>query len=199
MADHHVTLKDLFSVPSHDSPDGAPGVTVLSSALASQVKGPKIEATLMRDALASGLDSVLSVEVSDIVAGAWLKTQMLRDYRDKSLAHPAETMTVALATHTIESKHSPSIDVLVNNKKIESLSIEIHVKMVIESLSLTIQNGRVKALRPGTGTLDGRISCKDITLVEHKAKPLAWPGAWSFGEGLVIPGAASISGELDSK
>ena len=190
MAGRPATLKDLFLVSPEDDQGEAPHVATLSRAVALQVKGARIDAPAMGDALRSGLDSVLNVELSTIIAGAWLKTEMLRDYRDKSLANPAETMTVALSEHTIQSTHRPSIDILVNNKRIDGLALEIGVEMVFESLALTIQNGRVMAIRPGNCTCRGRISCKDITLLELKDTPVALPGVWSLGEGLVIPGRA---------
>ena len=188
MADRPATLKDLFLASREDNEDETRHVARLSRAVTLQVKGAKIDAPAIGDALQSGLDSVLNVELSAIVAGAWLKTEMLRDYRDKSLANPAETMTVALSEHTIQSTHRPSIDILVNNKRIDGLALEIGIEMVFEGLALTIQNGRVMAIRPGTCTCSGRISCKDITLLESKGTPVALPGVWSLGEGLVIPG-----------
>ena len=188
MADRPATLKNLFLASPHDGQGEAPHVATLSRAVALHVKGAKIDAPAIGDALQSGLDSVLNVELSAIVAGAWLKTEMLRDYRDKSLANPAETMTVALSEHTIQSTHRPSIVILVNNKRIDGLALEIGIEMVFEGLTLTIQNGRVMAIRPGTCTCSGRISCKDITLLESKDTPVALPGVWSLGEGIVIPG-----------
>ena len=188
MADRPATLKDLFLVSAEDDQGEAPHVATLSRAVALQVKGAKIDVPAIGDALRSGLDSVLNVELSTILAGAWLKTEMLRDYRDKSLANPTETMTVALSEHTIQSTHRPSIDILVNNTRVDGLALEIGVEMVFEGLALTIRNGRVMAIRPGNCTCSGRISCKDITLLESKDTPVALPGLWSLGEGIVIPG-----------
>jgi hypothetical protein len=125
--------------------------------------------------------------LSSLIGAAWSKARLLQQYRDKSRYRPNEAIMVAMAEHTIRSTHRPSIELLINNRAVESIPIEISFQMAVEGLVLKIENGRIKEIRPGTCSASGRIACRDWIIAEHETRPFVLPGVLSFGDGIEIP------------
>lgn len=190
MPSSSATLRDFFTSHREDrpKPEAAEGdVVALGDSVSVAVKDAKVEPGALLDAVTSGLDALLDIEIGTIIAGAWAKAMLLQQYRDSTKYPPHEEVMVTLAQHVIESSHRPSLELMINDKRVDSLPVEIRFELSIEGLALKVQNARIMEIRPGTCTGSGKITCKEMVLAEEETKALTLPGVLSLGEGVEIP------------
>ena len=190
MSDSSATLRDFFT--SHRNkgpkPEAEEGTVVgLGDSVSVAVKDAKVEPGALVEAVTAGLDALLDIEFATIIAAAWAKVELLQQYRDSTKYPPDEVVMVTMAEHVIESSHSPSLELLINGKRVDSLPIEIRVQLTIEGLALKVQNARIMEIRPGTCTGSGKIVCKEVVLAEEETRALTLPLVLSLGEGVEIP------------
>jgi len=115
------------------------------------------------------------------------KARELRQYRDQTKYPPEDVTVVSLTKHTIESKHRPYLELIVEGRTIGRLHFEIELSLTLEGAELTIQAGRVKRIKSGKGIGSGTIKCKDAVLYSLTKKLLTLPGVIDLGEGVLIP------------
>ena len=190
MPSSSATLRDFFTSHRDDrpKPQAAEGTVVaLGDSVSVAVKDASVEPGALVEAVTSGLDGLLDIEVSTIIAGAWAKARLLQQYRDSTKYPPHEVIMVTMARHVIQSNHRPSLELLINDKRVDSLPIEIRFELTIEGLVLKVQHARIMEIRPGTCTGSGKITCKELVLAEEETRALTLPGVLSLGEGVEIP------------
>lgn len=189
MAVSEPTLKELFPLAKPDEGkaggDAAPGLP-LGDSVSVELENAKLAPSAVVDAVKDSLGTFLDIRFSTVIAGAWAKARMLKQYRDKSRKAPEETFLVSLAKHAIQSKYKPSIELLVNEKPLDSLPFEIGVQLAMEGLVLKIQNGRITELRPGKCEASGKIGCRGYPIAERKSRAIVLPGVISLGQGIEI-------------
>ena len=63
-----------------------------------------------------------------------------------------------LAEHDIDSKHSPVIEVLMNNTPVLKLTFAVDLTLTVKGAVLRIQNARIREIRPGDVSAKGKIA-----------------------------------------
>jgi hypothetical protein len=143
---------------------------------------------------------VLDVPVSNILMGAFDQYTALLEYADTSKYPPGESVIVPLGEHTIESRHEPKIDVLMNDKVVLSVALTIGLEIDLESVVLRIQGGRIYEIRPGRGSAKGSVKFRDLTIVARESSRVDFPGTIRIERGLPIrPGNAEASQAAGSR
>ena len=200
-----MTLKDLFELArhnGHDEPDGADGADDSSSGLhdlvSLKVTEAKIEPSVLVDAVMEQIDSLLDIEVAEVIASAWSKAKQLQEYRDPARHPPGELATVSLVEHTIQSEYQPSIDMLINSKSVESLSIKVSVELTLAALILEIRDAYITAIRPGLGRANGRVAWTDVVFLELETQDIELPGRHALPEGIEIPDLKNLLDTTES-
>ena len=89
-------------------------------------------------------------------------------------------MDVAAAEHAIDSTHQPSMDIVVNEKSVGTVSIDVELALTFEAVLLNIESWALTGIVPGAATASGTISCLGVTLVEKEVEPLELPSAMRF-------------------
>jgi len=188
MADAEPTLKDFFTLaPSGDDTVGErqPGLP-LGDPVSLALADAKLAPSAVVDAVTASLGAFLDIPFSTLIVGAWVRTRLLEQYCERSMRAPEETFVVSLAQHVVRSKYAPSIELLVNEKAIDSLQFGIEVTLALEGLVLRIRNGRIMELRSGKCEASGTITCAGHPMAERKSRAVALPGVVSLGQGIEI-------------
>jgi hypothetical protein len=129
---------------------------------------------------------LLDIRLADIMAGAWCKYASLLRYADPRLHPPDESVVVPLAEHDIDSKHSPAIEVLMNNTPVLKLTFAVDLTLTVKGAVLRIQNARIREIRPGDVSAKGKIAFGPAVIAERKSGTLTLPGSIDLGEGFPI-------------
>jgi hypothetical protein len=176
-------LGDLFPVSAEEVKER------LSSALSSDKDAKELPNHLLQMALgeaAKRFAELLEVSLVDIMAGAWYKYAALVQYTDRRKHPPEESILVELGKHSIDSAHSPRLEVLVGDRTVVRLKLDVKLSMEIKSAILRIQNGRIKEIRAGEVRAEGKVKFGDVVLAERKSSAVRLPGSIDLGDGIEI-------------
>jgi hypothetical protein len=129
--------------------------------------GSEVEA-----ALSKGL---ADVSISEVLVGAWLKARELRRYADPALHPPGEPSVAALAKHSITSRHTIEVDLLVAGAKTSTLTLDLELQLEIEAAHLRILDGRVRAIGLGKLTVSAAVDCAGKELKRFPLREIEVP------------------------
>lgn len=129
---------------------------------------------------------LLDIRITDILTGAWCKYRSLRKYADPQQYPPEESVVVPLADHDIESDHSPSIEVVINDTPVLKLTFAVDLALHVESAVLRIRDARIREIRPGAVNVHGTIAYGPAVIAERKSSTVTLPGSLDLGEGIAI-------------
>src|SRR5580765_6315461 len=90
---------------------------------------PKLDGLLTNAAavrkIAGRIPDLLHLDLGVILVGGWKKIDELRGYTDAKKYGPEETVVVELTRHTIVSTHKPTLDIIVNHVKVDTLPFDL--------------------------------------------------------------------------
>ena len=134
------------------------------------------------------LPLLLDVPLGTILARAWSTSQAYRDFRDRIRGSGEEPVRVPLKEHTVASTHHPAVEVLVNEKIVDTLDFEIKLTLTLRGAVLEARHGRVEALHTGECTAAGEIRFEGVTLIKRASGPVRLPGV------IELDGDAAVQG-----
>ena len=178
------TVGDLFQL-SHDT---------LSERLEHAIGSTEGEAkswsapvrTLVVGEVTRRFGELLNIRLVDIMAGAWCKYSSLRRYADPHEFPPDESVIVPLADHDIDSKHSPAVEVVINETPVLKLTFSVDLVLHLKSAVVRIQDAHIREIRPGEVSAEGKIAFGPAVIAERKSATLTVPGSIDLGEGIAI-------------
>lgn len=193
MNESKLTLKSLFMDGEGGSVEEQTSMVEVRQNFAEEL--PKVGWSDVADSIDEKVDEVLSIPVDDVLAASWAKYQRVREYADPALHPPDETVQLPLADHTVESTHSPAVEVLIRDTAVASLAFNIQLKIRIKGCLLEIRGGRIMKVRSGTCRVGGTLECVVNTKFQShplyeksvESKEYAIVGQLDLGEGVVIP------------
>jgi len=119
---------------------------------------------------------LLDLNVVDILLAGWKTHQEVRDQLRATAQDPSRTVVVSLARHTLDSTHTPSIELRAHGRTILDLSFPIELAFEIEAAELTLRGGAVREARPGTVTVRGTVRLEGTAILERELAPIDLPG-----------------------
>ncbi|UCH59760.1 MAG: hypothetical protein JSV61_16310 [Anaerolineales bacterium] len=131
------------------------------------------------------LTDALDIDVGNILVWGWRKQREIVQYRDKENP-PSGSHTVPLLEHSLVSKHSPTIQPVVNEVRLPKLKFDIILKLKLKGAILNIQDGKIMQVTTGTCTGSGSIAYTGIPILERSTAPLNLPGSIVFTDGFPI-------------
>jgi hypothetical protein len=137
-------------------------------------------------AVSRALQQALEVNIADVLVAGWNTYQSLLEYADPAKHPPQEVASVTLWEHTITSSHEPQVELLVNGKKIATVTCGVDLELQFESATLTIQGGKILEVKAGTCVGKGVLKCEGAVLMERSSAEVSLPGRLTFGEGIPI-------------
>ena len=89
------------------------------------------------------LNKALEVPLGDILKSAWSSSLSLQAYLDPEKHPPEETSSVSFGKHKLSSNHQPKIEVLLNQKRVGTVSFDVTLTLHITSTKLLVRDGRI--------------------------------------------------------
>lgn len=134
-----------------------------------------VDRRVMTNTVAEKLKDALDVRINDVLLSAWSQHRDLVSDLEKSRQLKGETILVPLADHTIRSTHHPSVEVMVNDRRVAAFKFNANLMMRIQRAVLKVEGGEVVGVESGVWHGVGQLKCGPVTLVEHETKEFALP------------------------
>lgn len=145
--------------------------------------------------LATKTDELLSANLADVVVAGWKRYDALREAARRTYDAPASEEIVALAAHTVESSHRPSIDVFIDGALMGTITVELKISVTIDGALAVVRQGWLTGVRTGTFTVAASLAVQQ-TVVAERQWPFDLPGAIQLRRGVPLltsePGAAPV-------
>lgn len=138
--------------------------------------------TAFADGLKNSIASNFDISLEGILAAAWSKRRELQKYLDK----PEATNYLRLAKHTVNSDHTPKVEVLLNEKSLKEYKFDVKFKLEIDGANLMIHEGMIKKVTAVSGKASCTISYNGYELYKKESKQIDLPGEVEFNPGIVI-------------
>lgn len=142
---------------------------------------------LVASLAATATDQLLDVSLEDILMGAWTKMVVLQQFAVGEKLTSNKTHTLLLSEHKVTSKHSPSIELFVYDKKVAEAPFDIILTLVVAKTKLMIKHGRIMEVRISGCQAMGKLCCQGQLVLEKKSTELKFPSALKLGDGIEIP------------
>lgn len=140
----------------------------------------------VRGLVAPAMDQLLDMPVADILVGGWLKIRALHDYAEGAKADSGKTFKFPLTKHSIKSKHSPKIELMLHDTKLAEVTVDIVLAFTVAKTDLMIRKGKIRQVKISGCRATGEMSCLGQTIVKRQSRkvPIA---TINLGKGIRIP------------
>jgi hypothetical protein len=123
---------------------------------------------------------LLDLDLGELVVAGWRKQGQLAAAAERTAANPGTSEVVELATHRVSSAHHPSVEVLVNDAHLATVTFDLEVELVVKALVVTVRDGHVVSLHSGACDVAATLAAEGIQLASRRAHfelPLVvrWP------------------------
>jgi len=145
-------------------------------------------------AAAAGL---LDVDLIDVLIAGWRKYQDLTASARRTLAVPGSIELVQLATHRVTATQQPYVTVLVDDRRVATVSLELSVVLDISALLADISGGRLAAVQSGHCDITATLAIEGAEVVTRQAH-LELPGAVHLGHGIRLLPAGDYPGSAET-
>jgi hypothetical protein len=152
-----------------------------------------LEALAMTDLLRSLYDA-LDPRLDDILRSAWGSLNQLQEYRDAHKHPPEETSNVRFGRHKVTSKHHPTVEILLNEKAVASLTFDVLLTLQVSATTLVVRAGRIWQARGTEFQGEAALSYRGFTLIRKSTEKFSLPGAIDFSDGIPIPPLPQAAG-----
>jgi hypothetical protein len=131
---------------------------------------------------------LLDLDLGDLVIAGWRKQGQLAAAAERTAANPGSSEVVELATHRVSSAHHPSVELLVNDAHLATVTFDLDIEFVIKALVVTVRDGHVVSLHTGACDVTATLAVEGIRLASRRAHfelPLVvrWPLLLRLGAG----------------
>jgi hypothetical protein len=138
------------------------------------------------DQLIKNLSDLLAIDIpGEILAGAWKKQSLLREFCDKEKYPPDVRSLVPLVEHTLNTSHEPSMEISLMGQALGNLSVKFEASFLIKGGMLEIQDGKILSIQTGDIDSKGSLKFMGVPVMEKKIV-IPIPGAYELKEGVAI-------------
>lgn len=116
------------------------------------------------------VDGLLDLDLGALVVAGWKKHAALTAAAEQTRIAPGTSAVVSLAEHTVSSTHKPYVDLLVREKRVARVQVELSVEVTVRGLAATVRGGRLVSLTGGGGEISARLVVEDRELAHRKAR-----------------------------
>jgi hypothetical protein len=186
-----VPLRDVFEVdPKEVSVRLDSGMDAYQSAQDARREIEKesraLRWTWVRQAVSEKSQEVMNLNVVDVLVGAWKKSMQITQYADTEKYGGGEKILVPLASHTVNSKHQPYVQILLKEREVARVKFDLDFSMTLEGFELEIQEARIRRITTGSGKGEGALSLGEVSLWKRELGPIRFPGSISLGDGIPL-------------
>src|SRR5262245_43637582 len=116
-------------------------------------------------AIAARIPHLLRLDLGVILVGGWKKIQELRRYTDAKKYKPEETILVEITKHTVTSKHTPTLDIMFDDVKVDTVPFELILTATLDGALLHIRAGKILAVSPGQCKASVELKCEGYSVL----------------------------------
>jgi hypothetical protein len=183
-----LTIADIFLPSECDFDIKAELDGKVISDLSKEIKQlPDVAWSAFSEEIEFALGKALDINLLDVVAEGWSKLKQLRDYCGRKLDDENKPFSVALAQHDVVSSHQPGIDVLLGEKVIAQIVVEVELSLTLKGIVLSVRDDHIIAVASGKFTGAGSVKYRGATLIEKSTKEYDIPGKWIFERPFPLP------------
>jgi hypothetical protein len=140
------------------------------------------------DQVAVVANGLLDLDLGDLVVAGWRKQGQLAAAAERTAANPGSAEVVELATHRVSSAHHPSVELLVNDFHVATVTFDLEVEFIVKALVATVRDGHLVSLHSGTCDVVATLAAEGFQLASRRAHfelPLVvrWPLLLHLGGG----------------
>jgi len=192
----HTILELLF-----DSGDQTPGVQF--EQITSGLRRANLErvldsipaetrASAMRE-IAGAVGSLLNMNLADLLVEGWLKYRDLTDAARRTLETPGSVELVQLVSHQVSVEQQPSIDVLVDGRRVATVELEVSVVFEVYAMLGGISAGKLTAVHAGRCLVTAALALQGSEVLTRSAE-FQLPGVFRLREGIrLLPTDAYVT------
>jgi hypothetical protein len=148
---------------------------------------PDVAWSAFSEEIEFALGKALDINLLDVVAEGWSKLKQLRDYCGRKPDDENKPFSVALAQHDVVSSHQPGIDVLLGEKVIAKIIVDVELSLALKGIILSVRDDHIIAIASGKFTATGSVKYRGATLIEKSTKEYDIPGKWTFERPFPLP------------
>lgn len=126
---------------------------------------------------------LLQFDVIELLVAGWREHHDLKAAARRTLAKPQATELVALATHRITVSRLPSVDLLLNDERVETVEIELTIQFDISAAVAGISAGMMTALHSGRCDITATLAIQGVEAIQRQ-KRIDLPGVISLKHGI---------------
>jgi len=120
------------------------------------------------------------LDLGDLVVAGWRKEGELAAAAERTAADPDSSEVVELASHRIRSRHRPSVDLLINDVHMATVSFQLDVEFLVRTLVATVWGGHIVSLHSGSCEATVTLAAEGVQVASRRASfelPLVvrWP------------------------
>jgi hypothetical protein len=180
MSDSPITLREVFEVPKAGvTTQPTEGWEKFQGNILKELKSVKIAA--MPDLMAK-VGELLDVPIPNILLASWKKADALQSALAESRKAPEAEIDLALCEHSVKSKHTPCIEVIVQNATIKKIDFTMLLVFRLKGFILTVQNGAIKHIQTGTCEVAGTIEYEGLEIANKKLTSIKLPDSLAISE-----------------
>jgi hypothetical protein len=185
------TLRDLFVSTNTGTLDAGLRLPPPPDSLVQLVTGPEWSG------IGERVLDLLDINVVDVLVGGWRSHRDVRRELRQTLEDPSRTALVNMVQHSIESTHTPSIEVRSHGRKLFALSFPLELTFEVDAVALTIRGGAIREIRPGAVTVRGTLKLENSVLLQRERAALKLPGTIQLAEPAAPPPAPPAEPERE--
>jgi hypothetical protein len=125
---------------------------------------PKGALALIRRQVADAALEVLEIPFSDVLTGAWSRYSELMQAAELTRANPGRREDVVLAEHTVTSEHHPHVDVLVDDRLVTSIHLQVELVCTVRALTVAVERAAIVEVGSGSAHLELSVGADDVPL-----------------------------------
>src|ERR1700730_3829323 len=182
MSDSSTSVRDVLLLPDGgDAKQPAGKWQELHDQLSKDVKGIKWVA--MPD-LVERIGELLDIQIPGLLLAAWKKCDELQTALEESKKSPQSVTYVGLADHTINSEHTPYIEVRISKAPPKKIEFKLKLVFKLKACELKIQGGLIKQARAGACEVEGTLPRGSFVIATKKLAPIRLPGSFPIEKSL---------------
>lgn len=152
------------------------------------------EAAAHEAALAAAV--LLKVDLMDILVSGWREHRDIISAARRTLAGPGSKELVGVAPHRISTVQQPAVSILLDGRRVHTLSLGLSIIFDVTGLVAGIHAGRLAGIHAGRCEIGVALTIHEIEVLTKRAHRLELPGVKSLRSGLrLLPAGEYPAGE----
>lgn len=146
--------------------------------------------------VATAMDGLLSANLVDLAEAGWKKYDALIQAAKRTRSAPNTEEVVAMATHKIDSRHHPCVELHVDGESIGTIEMTLQITFTMAAVLAVVKQGRLTAIKSGSCTVAGSLTVAGIEAAK-KQRRFDLPGAVRLRHGIALLETAAYAVQFD--